>query len=383
MAHRYRKLQSGCWRNAMMYRTAAWMLICMAPIAANMAFSEELKITASQLDNLGVAFGTPQVADLADDFRAPARVRIPPTNDYAVVPLLPGTVKNLGVSIGDTVSKGEPIAWIGSPEFLEMQGEYIDAFHQLRLAQTRYANDQTLNEEGIVSSRRLAVSEHEMEDHRIAEQRLRHSLGLAGLGAAEIDVLRESLLLQPALILRSPVDGVVLEEYRTVGQQVDPSQGVYRIANLNELWLEINVPFIKSIDIIPGGTVLVKQGQQNVTASITNIGRHVDESNQTVVVRAVIESDSGLAPGQFVTATLTKSRSEKYLLLPAGSTVRKEDRDYVFIRKPAGVESREVEVIRQAQGRIIIGSGISANESVVIRGTAALKARWLGMGGGE
>ncbi len=367
----------------MIYRTKAWTLICMASIATNMTLADELEISASQLDNLGVEFGTPQVAELADDFQAPARVRIPPANDYAVVPLLPGTVKNLGVSIGDHVRKGEPIAWIGSPEFLEMQGEYIDAFHQLRLTQTRFDNDKTLNEEGIVSSRRLAVSEHEMEDHRIAEQRLRHSLGLAGLGAAEIDVLRESLLLQPALILRSPVDGVVLEEYRTVGQQVDPSQGVYRIANLNELWLEINVPFIKSLDIIPGATVLTKQGPRNVSATVTKIGRHVDEGNQTVVVRAVIESDSGLAPGQFVTATFTKSRSDKYLLLPAGSTVRKEDRDYVFIQKPAGVESREVEVIRQAQGRIIIGSGISANESVAIHGTAALKARWLGMGGGE
>jgi cobalt-zinc-cadmium efflux system membrane fusion protein len=145
----------------------------------------------------------------------------------------------------------------------------------------------------------------------------------------------------------------------------------------------IDVPFIKSLDIIPGATVFVKQGQSNISATITNIGRHVDENNQTVVVRAVVEGDSGLAPGQFVTATLTKSRSDKYLLLPAGSVVRRDDRDYVFVQKPEGIETREVEVIRQAQGRIVIGSGIGVNESVVIRGTAALKARWLGMGGGE
>jgi len=383
MAKRYRTIQSGRWRITMIKQSISLALIFTLLLVTTVALADELKIPAAQLDNLGIEFGTPQVADLADDFQAPARVRIPPTNDYAVVPILPGTIKKLGVSAGDTVRKGQPIAWVGSPEFLTLQGEYIDSFHQLRLSKTRYSHDKTLNDEGIVSSRQLSESEHVMEDHRVAEQRLRHSLILAGLEEKEINALRDSLLLQPEMILRAPVDGVVLEEYRTAGQQIDPSQAVYRISDLSTLWLEIDVPYIKSVDIIAGTTVLVKQGQQNVSATVSNIGRHVDENNQTVIVRAVIESGSSLAPGQFVTATLTKSRSDEYLLLPAGSVVRKDDRDYVFIRRPEGVEAREIEVLRQAQGRIIVGSGISANESVVIRGTAALKARWLGIGGGE
>jgi cobalt-zinc-cadmium efflux system membrane fusion protein len=350
---------------------------------ASVVYADELIITAAQLDNLGVKFGAPKVADLANDFQAPARVRIPPTNDYAVVPILPGTIKKLGVSAGDSVSKGESIAWVGSPDFLTMQGEYIEAFHLLGIAETRYANDKILNNEGIVSSRQLAESEHEVEDHRVAEQRLRHSLKLAGIEAAEIKALRDSLLLQPEMILRAPVQGFVLEEFSTAGQRIDPSQAVYRIADLSTLWLVIDVPFMKSLDLVPGATVLVKQRERSVSAKVSNIGRHVDEDNQTIVVRAVIESDSGLAPGQFVTAMFTKNRTDKYLLLPAGSVVRKDTQDYVFVQIKDGVEARAIEVIRQAQGQIFIGTGIDANESIVIRGTAALKARWLGMGGGE
>lgn len=367
----------------MRIRTAAQVLICILANITGMAFAEELKISASQLNNLGVEFGIPQTADLANDFQAPARVRIPPTNDYAVVPILPGTIKRLAVSAGDTVRKGEPIAWVGSPDFLSMQGEYIEAFHLLGISQTRFSNDKILNEEGIVSSRQLAESEHEVEDHQVAEQRLRHSLNLAGLGKAEIDALRESLLLQPEMILRAPVDGVVLEEFSTAGRQIDPSQAVYRIADLSTLWLVIDVPFMKSLDLVPGATVLVKQRQLTVSAKVSNIGRHVDENNQTIVVRAVIESDSGLAPGQFVTVTFTKDRFDEYLLLPAASVIRKDNRDYVFVQKPEGVETREIEVIRQSQGQVFIGSGINANESIATRGTAALKARWLGIGGGD
>jgi cobalt-zinc-cadmium efflux system membrane fusion protein len=367
----------------MSYRNISLALIFSIWFTVTVAIAEELKIPASQLDNLGVEFSKPQTALLADHFQAPARVRIPPTNDYAVVPILSGTITKLGVSSGDAVSKGQPIAWVASPDFLELQGEYIDAFHQLQIKTTRYANDATLNEEGIVSSRRLAESKHELDDHRVSEQRLRHSLKLAGFREKEINVLRETFLLQPEMALRSPVNGIVLEEFSTAGQQVDPSQAVYRISDLGELWLEINTPFAKSLDIIPGGIIHVKQGQSKISATITNIGQYVDENSQTVIVRAVVEKDSGLAPGQFVTATFTKSQSDEYLLLPTGSVVRKDALAYVFVQTPEGVEAREIEVVRQAQGRIIVGSGISANDTVAIRGTAALKARWLGMGGGE
>jgi cobalt-zinc-cadmium efflux system membrane fusion protein len=367
----------------MSYRNISLALIFTFWFAATLAIAEELKIPANQLDNLGVEFSKPQTAVLADHFQAPARVRIPPTNDYAVVPILTGTITKLGVSSGDTVSKGQPIAWVASPDFLELQDDYIDAFNQLQIKTTRFSNDTTLNEEGIVSSRRLSESKRELEDLRVSEQRLRHSMKLAGLREKEINALRDTLLLQPEMILRSPVNGVVLEEYRTAGQQVDPSQAVYRISDLSELWLEINTPFAKSIDVIPGGIIHVTQGQSKISATIINIGQHVDENSQTVTVRAVVEENSGLAPGQFVTATFTKDQSEEYLLLPASSVVRKDALAYVFVQTPEGVEAREIGVVRQAQGRIVVSSGISADETVAIRGTAALKARWLGMGGGE
>jgi len=364
-------------------RIASVVMTAILAQVAGPVFSDELNIPAAQLDNLGVEFDIPQVTDLANDFQAPARVKIPPTDDYAVVPILPGIIRKLAVSVGDTVSKGEPIAWVGSPDFLTLQGEYIEAVHLLGLAKLRFSNDETLNEEGIVSARRLSESEHDMEDQHVAEQRLRHSLILAGLRKADISALLDSLLLQPDMILRAPVNGVVLEEYSTAGQQIDPPQVVYRIADLSTLWLLIDVPFAKSLDLVPGGTVLVKQRGRSISATISNIGRNVDMNNQTVVVRAVIENDSGLAPGQFVTAIFTKNRSEKYLLLSVSSVVRKDNRNYVFVRNADGVEVREVDVLRQAQGQIIIGSGIDAGESVAVRGTAALKARWLGMGGGD
>lgn len=364
-------------------RVTACLPGLLLSLSVGIAQSDELQIPADQLANLGVEFGVPQVVDLADDFQAPARVRVPPASDFAVVPLFSGAIKKLGVSAGDNVRKGQAIAWIASPEFLELQSNYIDALHRFELGQTRYDNEKTLNEEGIVSTRRLSESRHELEEHRLAEQRLRRFLMLAGLSNVEIDKLHDTLRLQSELILRAPVDGIVLEAYGTAGQQLDASQPVYRIGDLGTLWLEIDVPFTRSGEITPGTTVMVRQEQGNITGTVTNIGRHVDEDNQTVVVRAVIEGDSRLAPGQFVTATMTRGSAGQYLSLPAGSVVRRDDRDYIFIRQPDGVDIRSISVIRRTQGQVIVDADIRAGEEIVTRGTAALKARWLGMGGGD
>lgn len=364
-------------------RIAACLSGMLLLASTGIATGDALQIPADQLANLGVEFGVPQVVDLADDFQAPARVRVPPASDFAVVPVISGAIKKLGVSAGDEVRKGQAIAWIASPEFLQLQSDYIDALHRLELGQTQYENEKTLNEEGIVSTRRLSESKHELEEHRLTEQRLRQFLMLAGLSRTEIDRLHDTLRLQSELVLRAPVDGVVLEAYRTAGEQIDASQPVYRIGDLSTLWLEIDVPFMRSVDISPGAIIMVRQEQGNVTGTVTNIGRHVDEDNQTVVVRAVIDNDSNLAPGQFVTATMTRGSAGEYLSLPAGSVVRKDDQDYVFVRKPDGVEIRAIAVIRRAQGRVIVDADIGVQDEIVTRGTAALKARWLGMGGGD
>ena len=93
----------------MTHRLISKMIFFMLIFVATTANTDELKFPDSQLTNLGVKFGTPVTAELADSFQAPARVRIPPSNDFAVIPSLPGTIKKLGVSTGDQVIARMPI----------------------------------------------------------------------------------------------------------------------------------------------------------------------------------------------------------------------------------------------------------------------------------
>ena len=59
--------------------------------------------------------------------------------------------------------------------------------------------------------------------------------------------------LSSLLNIRAPIGGVVLERLTTLGARLDIQAPIYRLADLSELWLEINIPqesaltFIKAI----------------------------------------------------------------------------------------------------------------------------------------
>jgi cobalt-zinc-cadmium efflux system membrane fusion protein len=251
------------------------------------------------------------------------------------------------------------------------------------LAQKQLDRDITLHDEGIVSDRRLDQAQHAVHELELRTKTIEQSLKLAGMTNSEIKKLNDAQELRLEMIIRSPVDGIVLEQYGVAGQRLDGSDPVYRIADLSKLWLEIDVPVSRSSDIFPETIVLINPQRDSTRAHILHVGRNVNKENQTVVVRAVIDDGSSLSPGQFVSAVVTKGGDRGYYELPANSIVQHEGGSYIFIRSADGIVVREVSILRHSRGRVVIAEGISGDESVVIEGAVALKAQWLGMGGGE
>lgn len=48
------------------------------------------------------------------------------------------------------------------------------------------------------------------------------------------------------ITLTAPIDGQVLEQMVTTGQQVEMAMPLYKIAKLNPLWLEIHAPPLRA-----------------------------------------------------------------------------------------------------------------------------------------
>lgn len=345
------------------------------------ASASELALGSAEIANLGIEFEVPEPADTAATIEARARVVVPPAADYVMASPLPGLVERVHARTGDEVSAGQALIELRSREFLTMQQEYLEAMHAARLAGAALERDEQLAAEGIIARRRL--EESRAMAGAAAGRLTEHGelLRIAGMRDADIDRLRNQNRFVETLLVRAPVDGVVLDVMATGGQSVESVSALCRIANLDTLWLDIRVPRERVGAVVPGAAVAVRESLVQRPARVEAIGRAVDPETQTVSVRAELTGvGHGLGPGQLVTVTVMESglagSGGAALSIPAAALVRSGDDARVFVRSARGLVPVPVTVVAAAGGRVIV-RGLDADAEVAVTGVSALKALWL------
>lgn len=340
---------------------------------------EEIAIQPDQIDNLGIKTVALESAGAVRGVRLPAQVVIPPSQVNVVSAPQTGLVQSLQVAAGEEVHIGQELARIQSPDLLALQRDFLQVLTQLHLARTELERDQNLYKEGIIAERRLLEKRSRYAELAAARDERRQALELAGMSTAAIRSLSSSRTLTSTLGVQAPMDGVVMEVMVNTGERVEFTEPLFRLADLEPLWLEIRAPLddVESLEI--GAEVEVDGCPAR--ARLFLIGREVDSDSQTVLLRAEVYTGSdALRPGQFVRVRLAGS-SEPGYSVPSSALVRSADRVVVFVRRPSGFSVVPVEVVNAHGAQAVIRGEFRGDEQVAVQGVVALKAMWLG--GGE
>lgn len=189
---------------------------------------------------------------------------------------------------GFDVKKGDHLVEIYSPELNVTQNELLislDAVDKEKQASSTTKGFATARLEAARTKLRL--------------------LGILDEQVAEIEKNRNPT---DHLTIYAPLGGTVIEKDVRVGQYVSAGDELYRIANLDPIWLYLNiyefdiawVRFGQSVDValeaFPGETF---------TGSIMFIDPFLDDSTRTIRVRVNIKNaDRRLKPQMFATATI-------------------------------------------------------------------------------
>ena len=150
--------------------------------------------------------------------------------------------------------------------------------------------------------------------------------------------------------------GVIAAAYADVGGRVDALDPVFAVADLGELWLELQLPQENAAFVAPGMRVAVEPpGGVAITGVVTTVGGVVDPDTQMVLVRAVVANTSGmLRAGQFLTARiLARPPEDGAFAVPAASITRHDGEALLFVRSGTEVLVQRV-VDRIYEGSIMI-----------------------------
>lgn len=360
------------------------VLLLLPALYGKLLMAGETMITLSeaQYQNLGVVLGKPEPAQQIPLLNAPAKAVVPPAHEYIVSAAQAGLIEKLDVAAGDSVKQGQVLASINSHELVMLQQQYLQSASESRLAYAAYQRDKKLRDEGVIAERRWQETGTEYSTKASAENEAKQLLGIAGMSAAGIKRLAATRRLENRLLVRAPASGVVLERMAKVGERVAMQTPLYRIANLDELWLEIAVPQQRAASIKPGDRVIVENS--TATARIALLGQSVDPQNQTVLARAVLDAkQTQIRAGQTVNAYIVQAAATPLFKVPNRAIAINEGQAYVFCRNDQGFTPKAVTLAGKQDDSAFIGGALQAGETIAVNGAVALKAKWLGLGEGE
>lgn len=332
-----------------------------------------IAITPAQSQALGVATQALTRGGTAAASGLPATVSVPNSQIRVIAAPLAGIVESLDTAPGMSVKKGQVVARLSSPQALEIQRDRIQADAQATLARQTLSRDEQLFREGLIAESRLQAS--------------RAAAAQAGAQAAE---RRQELALAQhsgghTLSLAAPIAGSVLEQHVSVGQRVEQSAPLYRIARLDPLSVEIQAPLSVASQVRVGTPLRISGG--DARGELIAVGRAVDPTTQSVLLRGLITRGAeSLRPGQATAVTLdipSPTTATAAAAVPGNAILRHDNRQWVFITardgERTGYRATPVTVAGR-QGDLTLVNGLPADARIVTAGVAALKADWLGIG---
>ena len=287
-------------------------------------------LTEEQIKSIGIELGAIEEKQLTASLKTNGVLKVPNQNKASVNSLYSGVVKTLLVQPGKFVTKGQTIATVSNPDFIQVQSEYININSRIALAQLEVKRQEELNAGNAGSLKNLQAAASELRTLRTSVSTLAQRIRLMGINPARLSNGR----LISVLAISSPISGVVSKVNITMGTYIDVSTPVAEIVDNSRLHLDLfvyekDLPKIKNNQTIHF-TITNNPGKE-YDAKIFSLGSSFEGDSKAVSVHAIVEGDkSGLIDGMNVTAAISLEKAT-VPAVPSDAIVTVEGKDYIFV----------------------------------------------------
>jgi cobalt-zinc-cadmium efflux system membrane fusion protein len=291
-----------------------------------------------------------------------------------------GRILELRVQPGDHVRKGQPLVVIASPDAESAFADWIAARADAVLAEKNLERQRRLLADQAVSQKEVLQAEGDATKARAARARALGRLEVLGISPDDPNGRPSRYL------LRSPIDGVVVERPANPGMEVraDSGASLVTVADLTRLWVLADV-FERDVGSVTAGgraEVRVAAWPGRVwQGKIAHVGDVVDPQTRTVKVRVEVQNpEQRLKPEMFARVTLSGGTAAQGLTVPAQAVLTDGAASAVVVALGDGrFERRTVEAGPERDGHVRILSGLAAGERVVVDGAIYLSAAATGV----
>ena len=279
-----------------------------------------------------------------------------------VYPEMAGTLNRVYVKEGQRVSKGQLLAAIDDGG---LSSQLAQLKTQEALAKTTFERQKRLWDQNIGSEIQYLQAKTQYEAQQSAVKQLQSQVGKSSI--------------------RAPFSGIVDDVIKDQGTVVAPGPGseVFRIVNLSDMYIEVEVPEAHLGNVTPGKLVQVYFPVlgDSVTTKVRQTGNFINPGNRSFNVKIPVPNrEDKIKPNLTAIAKINDYTSAEAILIP--QSVVSENamgEQYVYLTKENGsdtevISKKVIITLGKTQGDDVeVLSGLSAGDNIIVEGARSVR----------
>lgn len=293
------------------------------------AYENVIEITDAQFKNAELEMGKIEKKAISSLLKVNGKIEVPPQNMISISVPLGGYLKSTQLLEGMHVSKGEVIAVMEDPLYVDLQQEYLTTKTQLIALEKEFQRQKELNNDKSVSDKIFEKAQAEYTSYKVTLNALSQKLQLIHLNP---DQLNENNISR-SINIYSPIDGYVSTVNMNIGKYAAPTDILFELVNPADIHLTLTV-FEKDLNQLFIGQKLEAFNNNHpeikYSCEIILVGKALSSERSAIVHCHFEQYDKSLIPGMYMNAEVEISTHNAYVISNEG-IVRFEGKQYVFL----------------------------------------------------
>lgn len=304
---------------------------------------------------------------------------VQPVQETLVHPRTNGYVRAYRADLGDAVTADQVLAIIDTPEIdqelrqvqsavQQSRAALLQARTQAELARTESARYASLVTSGVVTQQETAQRRAQSDVTQANVQAAQ-----ANLASAEANVRRLQDLKSFATV-RAPFAGTITQRSVEVGQLVTAgsaaAQALFRVSRTDTVRVFVNVPQLYASAVRDGTAVTLRLRElpaRTFRGTITRTAHVLDSATRSLLTEVrVPNADGALLSGMYAQVTLPLHREAAPLSVPSTALLTNADGTRMATVEHGAIRWRTVQVEADLGDRVVVASGLSAADDVVV-----------------
>ncbi len=259
------------------------------------------------------------------------KIDVPPQNLISISAPLGGYLKKTDLVAGMKVSKGQVLAVLENPQFIQLQQDYLTAKSKYNFANLDYIRQRDLNQAQASSDKVMQAAQSEMNNQQILMNTIAQQLRMVHINPDQIS----SSNIINSVAIYSPISGYVSKVNVNIGKYLSPTDVLFELINPSNIHLNIKV-LEKDLEKLKIGQDLEAYSnldpKTKYPARIQLKGSVLDENGLADVQCQFINSNMNLVPGTYMNVDIA-SQTAFSKALPEESIVDFKGQNYVFVNE--------------------------------------------------